>query len=337
VSWRAPDFWNAPRPEWRARLLQPLAELYGAAAAWRMARRGARAAIPVVCVGNFTAGGAGKTPTVLALLPLLRAFGFAPAVVSRGYGGRLAGPLRVDPAIHTAAEVGDEPLLIAAHAPAYVARERAAGVVLAAREGATLALLDDGLQNPALAKTLSFAVVDGAVGVGNGLCLPAGPLRAPLAAQWPKVDALVVIGEGPAGEALAATARALGKAALAARLMPDPAVAASLAGQRVLALAGIGRPEKFAATLRETGAEVIATAYFADHHPFSAAEVAAVAERAKAAGARVVTTAKDAMRLAPLWREAEHGPLAVLPVSLAVADDAALRNLLAEKLGRGDG
>jgi tetraacyldisaccharide 4'-kinase len=202
---KAPDFWWR-EPGLAAQALAPLSRLYGAIAAHRMARPGVRAAVPVICVGNVTVGGAGKTPTALALAAMLAEMGRRPFVLMRGYGGRLPGPVRVEPERHGPADVGDEALLLARAAPTIVSRDRPTGAALAVAQGADVILMDDGLQNPSLAKDLTLAVFDGAVGVGNGLCLPAGPLRAPLAAQWPRIDAAIVIGNGAPGDAVAAQA-----------------------------------------------------------------------------------------------------------------------------------
>ncbi|GHE47205.1 tetraacyldisaccharide 4'-kinase [Camelimonas fluminis] len=338
---RAPGFWQQRNPGLPARLamalLAPVAAIYGGVTARRMARPGGHAGIPVICVGNFVAGGAGKTPTALSIAAHLARRGLRPAFVSRGYGGALSGHnsvTRIDPAVHDARLAGDEPLLLAASAATFVARDRLAGALAAAQAGADVIILDDGLQNPALHKDLVLAVVDGAVGVGNGRVVPAGPLRAPLPAQWPSVHAVVVIGPGEAGEALARGAQARGKPVLRAALRPDADVAAHLAGRRVLALAGIGRPEKFVATLREVGAEVVDLAAFGDHHPYSVADLAPLAARAAREGLALVTTAKDGARmagdlgLAPMLTQ-----MTVLPVTLAFADDAALDALLAGVLG----
>lgn len=324
---RAPAFW------WRASsplsiLLRPASLAYGFVAGRRMRRGGAHAEVPVVCIGNFTAGGAGKTPTAIAVAGLMRAMGEAPVFLSRGYGGTRRGPIRVtDP--DTAAEVGDEPLLLAAFAPTIVSRDRPAGAALAARQGATVIVMDDGLQNPSLAKDLSLAVVDGAAGIGNGLPLPAGPLRAPMRVQWRKVDAVLVIGPGPAGERVMADARARGVPAYRGRLVPDPAAATRLKGQRVLAFAGIGRPDKFFETLAECGATVEVARAFPDHHAFTAAEIAGLHEEAKARGLHLVTTEKDAARLA--GSPMRSGVL-TLPVHLHLDDPGALRTLLSSAL-----
>lgn len=187
----SPAFWWREPGAW-ARLLQPLGLLYGAVAAWRMGFRGERSRLPVLCVGNFVTGGAGKTPFAIELVRRLSAMGERPVFLTRGYGGALAGPILVA-AGHRASEVGDEALLLARHAPTIVARARVAGARLAEATGATVIVMDDGFQNPSLAKDLSFIVVDATAGIGNGLCVPAGPLRAPLRAQWKLAQALVII------------------------------------------------------------------------------------------------------------------------------------------------
>lgn len=331
---RAPGFWWRTPPSALARLLQPFGALYGAVTLRRMRQAGAQASLPVICVGNFVAGGAGKTPTTLALAQRLITMRETPVALTRGYGGRLAGPVQVDPDRHSAAEVGDEPLLLAQHLPTIVARDRPAGAALARRLGASLVLMDDGLQNPSLHKDLRLAVVDGVAGLGNGLSLPAGPLRAPFAGQIGQVDALVVIGAGAAGEAVAARAEALGRPVLRSRLAPPPAVAAGLAGRAVIAASGIGRPEKFSATLREAGARILAERSYGDHHAYGESDVAALLAAAKAQGCPVAVTEKDMVKLAPLWPEAERARLLCVPVALAFDDKAALDALLRDGLAR---
>jgi tetraacyldisaccharide 4'-kinase len=322
---RAPAFWQRGTPGAQARLLQPLAILYGAIAARRMKRVGARATAPVLCIGNFTAGGAGKTPAALACAKLLRDMGEAPAFLSRGFGGALssAEPLQVDPSLHEAADVGDEPLLLARCAPAFICTDRVAGAEAAAKAGSSVIVMDDGLQNPSLRKDVSLAIVDGATGLGNGLCIPAGPLRAPMRAQWPLVDAVVIVGTGVAGESVAREAVRAGRAALFARLAPTDGE--RLRGRRVFAFAGIGRPEKFFDTLRDCGAELVGVRSFDDHQMFDAGDLRRLATEATAANAEiVVTTEKDAARIAP----AEMPGLDVLRVELVFEDEAALRALL---------
>jgi tetraacyldisaccharide 4'-kinase len=324
---RAPSFWWAERPSRLARLIAPIGHVYGAVTAARMRRDGTRASIPVICIGNLTAGGAGKTPVAVALAALLRNAGEAPVILSRGYGGRLAGPALVEPDRHDASAVGDEPLLLARHAPVVVARDRIAGARLAAVYGNVI-LMDDGLQNPSLVKDVALAVVDAAIGIGNGLTVPAGPLRAPLPAQLPHVHALITVGTGAAaGRVIAATGN---RPVFAGNLVPDPSIAATLAGRRVLAFAGIGRPEKFFATLREIGAEVVEAVGFGDHQSYREADLRALAARTERLGAIPVTTEKDAARLGP---RAERVPgLATLPVSFVPIDEAALIAFLAQRL-----
>src|SRR5712675_2587110 len=240
---RDPSFWwRAPGP--MAGLLAPLGALYGVIAAQRLMQAGRRVRVPVVCIGNLTVGGAGKTPTAIAVARLLQAAGARPIFLTRGYGGRLAGPVAVAPT-HGAADVGDEPLLLARVAPTIVARDRAAGARAAEAAGAELIVMDDGFQNPALAKDLSLIVVDGRRGLGNGKVFPAGPLRAPLRPQIARAQALLVVGEpGPAAQPAIDGARARGLPVFTGRLVPDPAVVAALAARPALAFAGIADPEK---------------------------------------------------------------------------------------------
>ncbi|MBV9078724.1 MAG: tetraacyldisaccharide 4'-kinase [Methylobacteriaceae bacterium] len=331
---KAPDFWWRP-PSLAAALLGPAAAIYGTVAARRMARPGTRAALPVVCVGNVTVGGAGKTPTAIAVAARLIARGHRPAFLLRGYGGRISGPLAVDRSRHGPEDVGDEALLLARHAPTVVARDRPAGAAFAAQSGADVLVMDDGLQNPSLAKDLALAVFDGARGIGNGRVLPAGPLRAPLAAQWSRIDATLVIGEGAPGEQAVRLARQAGKPVLRGRLEPDRAVADSLAGERVLAVAGIGRPSKFVETLSACGAEVVGVQALPDHYRYGPGDARRLADEAERLGARLVTTEKDAVKLSRLVEaEPRLARLVVLPVTLRVADDAALDALLDEALVR---
>lgn len=313
---RAPEFWQ--NKSWPARLLAPAGWLYAAAGAWRARRaRPLRLDVPVFCVGNLTAGGTGKTPVALALGAHLLARGRRPVFLSRGHGGRLVGPVRVDPAAHDAAAVGDEPLLLAAVAPTVIARDRAAGARAALALGADAVVMDDGLQNPSLAKTLRICVVDGETGFGNGRAIPAGPLRVDLARGLADTDLFVIMGPAQPGLAARLAAHA---PVLAASLHPDPDDAAVFRGRRVLAFAGIGRPAKFFATLAACGAELVGTAAFPDHHRYRAGELAALAARARAAGAVLATTAKDRVRLPPALR----GAVAVLAVTARFAPESAL-------------
>ncbi|MBM1169803.1 tetraacyldisaccharide 4'-kinase [Microvirga arabica] len=326
---RAPRFWWQPSPSLQANLLRPVGLVYGSVAARRMKRRGEQVELPVICIGNFTAGGAGKTPTAIAIATILDAAGENPVFLSRGYGGSLAGPVRVQPQ-HGAGDVGDEPVLLSRTARAIVSRSRPAGARLAYEIGATVVVMDDGLQNPSLIKDCAIAVVDGATGIGNGLPLPAGPLRAPMDAQWPLVDAVVVIGNGEPGRLVALEADEHGKRVFTASLEPAPEAAEALRGRRVMAFAGIGRPEKFFDTLHACGAIVDVTHAFPDHHSFKAEEVAALRQEAEKHGLLPVTTEKDLVRIADAsaaWPE-----LMALPVRLRIENETGLRNLLMRRI-----
>jgi tetraacyldisaccharide 4'-kinase len=327
---REPAFWWR-KPGLAAGLLAPLGTLYGAVASARLAKRGARAGAPVVCVGNPTIGGAGKTPLVLTLARLLQATGDAPVLLSRGYGGRLAGPLRVDPARHRAADVGDEPLLLARVAPTVVARDRVRGAQAAVAAGASVIVMDDGFQNPSLRKSFSVLVVDARRGIGNGLVVPAGPLRAPWPAQLARADALVVV--GASNDSVIAAARGRGLPVFRAILVPDASVAAALAGTRVLAFAGIGDPGKFFATLTGLGIAAAATASFPDHHRYTPVEARMLCEQADREALILVTTEKD---LARMQGDAGLAALAAraraLPVTLTLPDADAFLGLLRKKL-----
>ncbi len=289
-----------------------------------MARPGRRAGAPVVCVGNFVAGGAGKTPAAMALARLLIDEGRRVAFLSRGYGGvKRVEPVQVDLNVHDARTVGDEPLLLARVAPCWVGADRVRGATMAVEAGAQVLLLDDGLQNPALAKDLAFAVVDGEQGFGNGLCIPAGPLRAPVEAQAAHVQGLIMIG-GEEAAALAISAAAPGKPILRANLEPDAFAAATLIGREVVAFAGIARPEKFYATLRRIGAQLVVTRDFADHHVFTEREIEALTDEAARRGALLATTEKDRVRLT--GRQAQG--VVTLPVMLRFDEPAAVREML---------
>jgi tetraacyldisaccharide 4'-kinase len=290
---------------------------------------GARAGAPTICVGNFVAGGAGKTPAALVLARMLIGDGRRVAFLSRGYGGaERVEPLLVDANTQTAAMVGDEPLLLAKLAQCWVGTDRVKSARSAVKAGANVLILDDGLQNPGLVKDLAFAVVDGETGFGNGLCVPAGPLRAPVSAQLPLVGALIVLG-GDDAAATRIAALAPGKPLIRASLEPDALAAAPLIGREVVAFAGIARPEKFYATLRRIGAQIVATRDFADHHPYTPREVEALIEEAGARGALLATTEKDFVRLS-----ARHARAVVtLPVTLRFEEPGLVRRILRQAFG----
>jgi tetraacyldisaccharide 4'-kinase len=323
---REPAFW------WRSgtgSLLAPVGAIYGAVAALRLRRRGIRAGMPVICLGNLTVGGAGKTPAALAVAHLLLAAHQRPFFLSRGYGGRLAGPLRVSPTLHRATDVGDEPLLLTRLAPTIVARDRVAGAKLAQFAGATVIVMDDGFQNPSLHKDLAILVVDGRRGIGNGRIIPAGPLRAPLGSQLDRAQALVLVGPADGAAAISTAARRRGLAVFHGRLAPEPDVVAAIGRRQVLAFAGIGNPAKFFATLSEAGVDIAARRSFPDHHRYTAAQAQDLVARADAAGLMLLTTEKDLVRLAG---DPQLGLLAAranaLPVRLVIEEGDAFRQLV---------
>ena len=318
-------------------LLSPVSWVVGAVmrAQWSL-RTPQRAGVPVICVGNLTAGGAGKTPTAIVVADLLKELGERPGFLSRGYGSTNREPRLVDPASDDAREVGDEPLLLARHAPTVVAADRPKGAAMAVKEGAGVIVMDDGFQNPSLAKDLSLIVIDAEAGIGNGLVMPSGPLRAPLGFQLARCDALIVIGDGNAAEPVTSWLKAHKRPVLAARLVPDEETT-WLTEAPVSAFAGIGRPEKFFKTLEAQGGKLVGRVAFADHHRFTETDANRLLSEAKSQNAQLVTTEKDWVRL-----PANGGPLGALksaarplPVRLRFADEGAVKALLEAILRRG--
>lgn len=307
---RTPAFWFTPpdRPAPMARILAPLGMIYAQATARRVARTGWKAPVPVICIGNLNAGGTGKTPTAIAVLQMLAERDVAAHVVSRGHGGRLDGPVRVNG--QSADLVGDEPLLLAAFAPTWVAKDRAAGAKASARAGAQVILLDDGFQNPSVHKDVSIVVVDATKGFGNSRCIPAGPLREPVAAGLARADLLLAIGDAPLEGATPD---------LTGRLEPLP-TGMDWSGARVFAFAGIGHPEKFFATLRRLGADLAGSEGLDDHQPLTDTLLARLAAQAATLNAQLVTTEKDAVRLPASFKP--H--VLTLPVRLVIDDPAPL-------------
>ena len=318
---RAPEFWD--RRDRRSRLavaaLAPIGWIYSASVAWKAhSATPYRPNIPVLCVGNLTAGGTGKTPVAIAIAHALGARGRQPFFLSRGYGGKLRGPILVAPG-HRAEDVGDEPLLLAAAAPVVVSHNRGEGARLAVEHGADIIVMDDGHQNFTLAKDLSLVVIDAEQQFGNGFVLPAGPLREFVSQGLERADAVVIVGDG--GPALTGYSGPILRAHLTHVDVPK------LAGRRIVGFAGIGRPEKFFRSLRAFGAEIVDTKCFADHHIYTSAEIARLKAKARVADALLVTTEKDFVRLT----EAEREGIATLPVR-AVIDNAKALELLLDRL-----
>ena len=319
-----------------ASALAPLGALYGRAAEARFQRvTPYRARLPVICIGNFTAGGGGKTPTAVAVANALKALGARPCFLTRGYGGASKGPVLVGEG-KSAAEVGDEPLLLAEHAPAMIARDRVAGAKAIEATDASVIVMDDGFQNPSLVKDLSLVVVDSSSGIGNGLVMPAGPLRAPLAPQMARADALIVIGSGDQAAPLADAFKTQGKPVLEARMVPRQD-ARWLGVLPVIGFAGIARPGKFFATLKSHGARLIDSRTYPDHYRYSARQARSLLREARRYNAMLVTTEKDWVRL-PDKEGTAQGELKFrsrpFPIAVEFHDPAAAKELLSSAIGR---
>jgi tetraacyldisaccharide 4'-kinase len=301
-----------------------------------MRGRGRHAGLPVICLGNLTIGGGGKTPAALAVAQLLHAAHERPFFLSRGYGGQLAGPVRVNPTLHRAADVGDEPMLLARLAPTIVARDRVAGATFARSAGASVIVMDDGFQNPSLAKDLNIVLVDGSRGIGNGRVIPAGPLRAPLEPQLDRAQALIVVGAADGAARVIDRAERRRIPIFRGRLEPDRAVVKAIGQRKVLAFAGIADPEKFFATLTGAGIQIANRASFPDHHRFSAADAVDLVAKAQADHLMLLTTEKDLVRMAgePDLQQLAASASA-LPVRLVVEDQDRWREMILKTVASG--
>lgn len=318
---QAPRFWA--EPSFISTLLAPVAGIYGLARKQRQASgKPVKVDVPVICVGNLVAGGAGKTPVALAVAHSLAAQGKRVHLLSRGYGSKAKGVIKVDPSQHHVIDVGDEALLLGAYYPCWVSRDRVAAAKEAVKDGAQVIVMDDGFQNPSLSKDLSLLVIDGHYGLGNLKLFPAGPLRETVEDGAKRADAIVII-HPPEGGAPWMEKLPKDKTILTARMVPSQS-SVKLKGKRVMAFAGIGRPEKFYLTLQELGCELAGMVSYADHHHFSDTELSDLRKRAQEADAMLVTTAKDAVRLPEDFRKG----VSVVTVDLVFDSPAEIHHLL---------
>ncbi|MES0809637.1 tetraacyldisaccharide 4'-kinase [Roseibium sp. SCPC15] len=331
---KAPDFWWKKGWSGAAITLSPVGWLYGLISGRRMQTRAKGSSkLPVICIGNFVVGGTGKTPFAIELAHRLREEGYKPGFLLRGYGGRSKGPLLVVPDMHNARQVGDEALLLARHGPTIVSADRPAGAKFAELHEIDILLMDDGFQNPALEKDLSIVLVDCAVGFGNGLCFPAGPLRAPASQQILKTDCLVLVGEGSGAENAVHLAGRRGLPVLHAHLRPQPNE--DLEERRLFAFAGIGRPKKFFNSLKELGYEIAKTREFSDHHRYAEKDVQSLLTEAEKDDLQLVTTSKDMARLSTSDGELFRwitASTAILDVRMDIDDEDRLIALIREKV-----
>ena len=319
---RAPEFWRTQSG--LAALLAPLSEIYAMAGAVRQrCTMPWRAPVPIICIGNLVAGGAGKTPVAIATGAILHDLGKSVHFLSRGYGGSLPGPVQVNPSAHTAKQVGDEPLLLARIAPTWVAKNRLAGAKAAISNGAEIIVMDDGFQNPSVAKTLSLIVVDGGYGFGNERVMPAGPLREPLPNGLSRADAVVVMGADVTDAAKTIRRTAPDTQIIDARLAALSA-ARRYVGAKVLAFAGIGRPDKFFQTLKDLGCVLVAQHPFPDHYDYTPDDIAILVEAAARENAVLLTTAKDFQRVP----EDARPMVEVVDVVVEWRDPDAIKSLL---------
>lgn len=322
---KAPKFWNSDHNSLLPLLLSPLSVIYRAVDRFnRKASKGRSVSVPVICIGNAIAGGAGKTPVAISIVHYLKSQGWNAHFLSRGYGGKIKGPMRVVQDVHGVKDVGDEPLLLAAVAPTWVAEDRVAGSIAAIEAGADVIVMDDGFQNTSLKKDLSLLVIDGGYGAGNGRLLPAGPLREPMKEALARADAAIVVGRGVPlpfleGEDIPV---------FDAKIVPH-SLQEELVGGKVVAFAGIGRPEKFFDSLGEIGADIVDAVAFPDHHTFTQDDIMKLVEKAAKHEAALVTTRKDYVRLS----DDAKMMTTVFDIELVFDNPKKLQKLLTSKLG----
>jgi len=316
---RAPVFWN--EAGFIAYLLLPLSWCYALAGKIRrLFCTPEKLSVPVICVGNITAGGAGKTPVALHVGALLKDAGFNAFFLSRGYGGKLSGPVLVDEKIHSAKDVGDEPLLLCRKLPTIVAKDRLAGARCAIEKGADIIVMDDGLQNPSIEKTLSLLVIDGSIGFGNRFLIPAGPLREPVWQAINRVDALIVINPNED--------RSIGGMKRLFSAITQPVNADFIKDKRWFAFCGIAYPHKFLNTLHNLRAHVLGSQSFVDHHPYTIHEIDTLRKKAALLGAELITTSKDMVRIPEALRTGVH----VLHIELLIDNQQAFCDFILAKI-----
>lgn len=325
MTFRTPSFWYQPLPQmpWPLRLLAPLHNLYGTVHNLRKTfSKPYKSRIPVICIGNLTAGGSGKTPTALALMKLIRDQGLAqnPCFLSRGYGGQESGPLLVNPSTHRFSDVGDEPLLLARAAPVIVSRNRKHGAQYAEAHGHDLIIMDDGLQNTSLQHDIKIVVVDSATGFGNGLTIPFGPLREPVTSGLKNIDALIRIGDGKADIPRHSV---IIQAHISATSPLPP-------GTHVMGFCGLGQPEKFRKTLEDLNLNIIDFFALPDHYAYTERDLERLKEESERNHARLITTEKDMLRIPPAF--AADNEVAVVPIHLTFTSSDTLLSLIRHKI-----
>jgi tetraacyldisaccharide 4'-kinase len=320
---KAPEFWQRDRHSLASAMMAPFGWAYGAAGILRQTfANPSQVSVPVICVGNVVAGGAGKTPVALNIASKLQIRDKAVCFLSRGYGGSEIGPHRVIGETDLAERVGDEPLLLSKQAPTWVARDRIKGAK-AASQNADVIIMDDGYQNPSLIKNCSLLVVDGRYGFGNGRLMPAGPLRESVGRALARADGVVILGPDEAGIAAVILSDAPDVPVLNAQVIPGPEMK-TVAGKKIIAFAGIGQPDKFFKTLSDGGCDLVSTHSFADHHPYTMGEIDRLRAESENNDSLLVTTEKDLVRIPA---EQRHG-IEVLTITLQWEDEAAMDALL---------
>lgn len=329
---------NSPRFWWSSQkfmrhLLFPFSIIYGYFADRTMKRKNVPSvSMPVLCVGNFTLGGTGKTPVVIALTNTAKRLGLKPGIVSRGYGGKIKHSRCVDLARDKARDVGDEPILLAQHATVAVGTDRIQSAKLLQNEGCNFILMDDGFQSRRMVIDFAVLVIDGLRGLGNGAVFPAGPLRAPLKTQLAYANSLIMIGTGDRSHEIPQLAKQADKPLTHARL--TPLVKDNVKGKSFLAFAGIGNPEKFFCSIRELQGKVVKTMVYADHHFFTDRDLDDINNAANNNNLFIATTAKDFVRIKGDKKDKLLEKLYVFDVEVAFDDPDFCESIINDTLDR---